>query len=65
MGEHLRYVVTFRGQWLALATWSGAAFHLKDREEFIGWDPEQCRRRRALLANNARLLVPAVVDLRK
>lgn len=57
VGEHLRYVVTFRGQWLALATWSGAAFHLKDREEFIGWDPEQCRRRRALLANNARLLV--------
>jgi len=57
VGKQLRYVATYKGQWLALATWSGAAFHLKDRDEFIGWDPEQCRRRRALLANNSRLLV--------
>jgi predicted transposase YbfD/YdcC len=57
VGEQLRYVATYKGEWLALATWSGAAFHLKDRDEFIGWDFEQCRRRRALLANNSRLLV--------
>ncbi|MEI7733788.1 MAG: ISAs1 family transposase [Verrucomicrobiota bacterium] len=57
VGEQLRYVATYQGRWLALATWSGAAFHLKDRDEFIGWDAEQCRRRRALLANNSRLLV--------
>ena len=57
VGEQLRYVATYKGRWLALATWSGAAFHLKDRDEFIGWDLEQCRRRRALLANNSRLLV--------
>jgi len=57
VGEQLRYAATYKGQWLALATWSGAAFHLKDRDEFIGWDFEQCRRRRALLANNSRLLV--------
>lgn len=57
VGEQLRYVATYKGQWLALATWSGAAFHLKDRDEWIGWDFEQCRRRRPLLANNSRLLV--------
>jgi hypothetical protein len=57
VGEQLRYVATYKGQWLALASWSGAAFHLKDRDEFIGWDFEQCRRRRALVANNSRLLV--------
>ncbi len=57
VGEQLRYVATYKGQWLALATWSGAAFHIKDRDDFIGWDFEQCRRRRALLANNSRLLV--------
>lgn len=57
VGEQLRYVATYKGQWLALATWSAAAFHLKDRDEFIGWDFEQCRRRRSLLANNSRLLV--------
>ena len=57
VGEQLRYVATYKGQWLALATWSGAAFHLKDRDAFIGWDFQQCRRRRPLLANNSRLLV--------
>ncbi len=57
VGEHLRYAFVYRGRWLAVATWSSAAFHLKDRDEFIGWDPEQCRRRRGLLANNSRLLV--------
>lgn len=57
VGEHLRYVATYKGRWLALATWSAAAFHLKDRDAFIGWDFEQCRRRRSLLANNSRLLV--------
>lgn len=57
VGEQMRYVATFRGRWLALASWSGAAFHLKDRDQFIGWDFEQCRRRRALLANNSRLMV--------
>src|SRR6267154_314349 len=57
VGEQLRYVATYKGQWLALATWSGAAFHLKARDAFIGWDFELCRRRRPLLANNSRLLV--------
>jgi hypothetical protein len=57
VGEHLRYGFVYKGQWLAVATWSAAAFHIKDRDQFIGWSPEQCRRRRALLANNSRLLV--------
>jgi hypothetical protein len=57
VGEHLRYAITYQGRWLGIATWSGAAFHIKDRDEFIGWDFEQCRRRRSLLANNSRLLI--------
>ena len=57
VGEHLRYALTYRGQWLAVATWSAAAFHLKARDAFIGWSAEQCRRRRPLIANNSRLLV--------
>ena len=48
---------SYQGEWLAVASWSGAAFHLKDRDQFIGWDLEQCRRRRVLIANNSRLLV--------
>jgi hypothetical protein len=57
VGEHLRYAFVYKGHWLAVATWSSAAFHLKDRDQFIGWSAEQCCRRRRLLANNSRLLV--------
>jgi hypothetical protein len=57
VGEHLRYAFVHRGRWLALATWSSAALHIKDRDQFIGWSPEQRRRRLPLLVNNSRLLV--------
>jgi len=57
VGEHLRYVVTYHGQWLALATWCAPALHLKARDAFLGWSEEQRRRRLALIANNARLCV--------
>jgi len=56
VGEHLRYAFIYKGRWLAVATWSSASFHIKDRDQFIGWSLEQCCRRRALLANNSRLL---------
>lgn len=57
VGEHLRYVAVYRGQWLALASFSAAAYHLRYREQFIGWTPEQRRRRLALVANQSRFLV--------
>jgi len=57
VGEHLRYVATYRGQWLALATWNAPALHLKARDCFIGWTDEQRRTRLPLLVNNSRLLV--------
>ncbi|MHC1763905.1 MAG: ISAs1 family transposase [Verrucomicrobiia bacterium] len=57
VGEHLRYALVYRGSWLAVATWSAASFHIKDRDQFIGWSAEQRSRRRPLLANNSRLLV--------
>jgi hypothetical protein len=57
VGEHLRYVAEYHGQWLALASWSAAALHLKARDRFIGWNEEQRRRRLPLVVNNSRLLV--------
>lgn len=57
VGEHVRYVATYQGQWLALASWSAPALHLKARDQFIGWSEEQRRQRLALIANNSRLLV--------
>lgn len=57
VGEHLRYAVIWKAQWLAVATWSAAAFHLKARDRFIGWTEDQRRERLPLLVNNARLWV--------
>lgn len=57
VGEHLRYVAVYRGQWLALAAWHAPALHLKARDGFIGWNEEQRRTRLPLVVNNARLLV--------
>src|SRR5437016_3793587 len=57
VGEQLCYVVTYGEQWLALSSWSACARHLKCRDQFIGWTPEQCRGRRGLIANNARFLI--------
>lgn len=54
VGEQLRYVAEWRGQWMALLGWSAAAYHLKGREQAIGWDANQRRARLHLVANNAR-----------
>ena len=57
VGEHLRYAVIWKGQWLAVATWSAAALHIKSRDQFIGWSEEQRRQRLPLVVNNSRLYV--------
>jgi hypothetical protein len=57
VGEQLRYVAAYDGQWVALLTWNAAAFNLKDRETWIGWTPQQKRRRLSLVVNNSRFLI--------
>jgi predicted transposase YbfD/YdcC len=57
VGERLCYVAEYQGQWLALLTWSAPAYHLKARDEWIGWSDEQRRRRLGWLANNSRFLI--------
>jgi Domain of unknown function (DUF4338)/DDE_Tnp_1-associated/Transposase DDE domain len=57
VGEQLRYVVTYQGQWLALLGWSAASLHLKDREQWLGWSSLQRRCRLHLLAQNSRFVV--------
>ena len=37
-GERLFYVAEYEGQWFALLAWTSAAYHLKDRDVWIGWD---------------------------
>ncbi len=62
VGEQLRYVAEVDGRWVALLSWSAAAHHLRGREKWLGWSPEQKRRRLALVANNARFLILPGVD---
>ena len=58
-GQGLRYVVTWRGQWLALSGWQGGAFKCKPRDRWIGWKQIDQFRRLDLIANNTRFLVLA------
>jgi hypothetical protein len=57
VGEQLRYVAEVSSQWVGLMAWSAAAYNLKDRESWIGWDRRQKKRRLSLVVNNSRFLV--------
>ena len=57
VGEQLRYVAEYDGQWVGLMAWSAGAFKLKAREEWIGWSAAQKKRRLPLVANNSRFLI--------
>jgi hypothetical protein len=58
VGEQLRYVAEYQGQWVALLAWSAGAYRLKLREEWIGWSDRQKRRRLPLVVNNSRFFIP-------
>jgi hypothetical protein len=57
VGEQVRYVAEYQGQWVGLVAWSAGAYRLKLREEWIGWNPAQKKRRLSLVANNSRFLI--------
>ena len=67
-GRGLRYVVEWRGRWIALAGWQNGAFKCKPRDDWIGWIKHKNRswhkKRRQqqfgrlhLILNNTRFLV--------
>jgi len=58
VGEHLKYLVTMKGQVVACLSWASAAWKVKARDQFIGWDEETKRSRLHLIANNTRFLIP-------
>ena len=60
VGERVFYVaVDKQGRWVGVLVFCAAARHLRHREQWIGWDHEQRRRRLALVVNHARyLLIP-------
>lgn len=58
VGEQLRYMAEYQGQWVALMIWSAGAYKLKFREQWIGWSDRQKKRRLPLVVNNSRFFIP-------
>jgi hypothetical protein len=57
VGQVLRYVVQYHGEWVAVLTFCSAALHLKPRDRFLKWTARQVCERRHLIAQNSRFLV--------
>lgn len=57
VGEHLRYLVFIDGQVAACLAWASAAWKVKARDQFIGWDEPTKRKNLHLIANNTRFLI--------
>ena len=56
-GKALRHVATLDETWIALVGWQAAALKLAARDRWIGWSPQQQRRRLHLVAQNSRFVI--------
>ena len=56
IGHTLWYVATWNGQWLALLSFSAAAWKCQARDAWIGWDFRHQYDRLYLVADNSRFL---------
>jgi hypothetical protein len=56
-GRQLLQVVEYQDQWVALLDWGPATWKLADREEWIGWTPQQRAERLGLVVLQRRFLV--------
>lgn len=57
VGERVAHVAEANGKPLALLLWAAGSYHLRVRDEWIGWSQRQRRERLALVVNNSRFLV--------
>jgi hypothetical protein len=57
VGEQLRYLAEVDGEWVALLSWSGPAYHIAGRDRWIGWSDLQRRNRLHFIASNSRFLL--------
>jgi len=57
IGETLRYIATWLDQWVALLSFSAAAWKCAARDQWIGWDFHHQYDRLKLLTNNSRFLI--------
>ncbi len=64
VGEHLRYLVFIDGQVVACLAWASAAWKIKARDRFIGWNESTRRKNLHLIANNTRFLALPWVNVK-
>jgi len=57
VGEYQRHLVFIGVQVVACLAWASAAWKVKARDRFIGWDEPTKRRNLHLIANNTRFLI--------
>lgn len=57
VGEHIKYLISTRGQAIGCAAWSSAPRHLGARDRYIGWNQQARRRNVHRIAYNTRFLV--------
>jgi hypothetical protein len=57
VGDFLCQVIRRNGQWVGLLVWGPAALKLKEREQWIGWNPAQQSERLKLVVQNRRYLL--------
>jgi len=57
VGEHIRHLVFLNGQVVACLAWASAAWKVKARDQFIGWDESTKKKTLHLIANNTRFLI--------
>lgn len=57
VGDFMRQVVERDGVWVGLLVWGPAAFKLKDREKWLGWNSAMAAERLKLVVQNRRFLL--------
>jgi len=57
VGNHLKYIAFINDRPVACLGWGSAAWKVKSRDTFIGWQPKTRRDNLHLVANNTRFLI--------
>jgi hypothetical protein len=64
VGEYQRHLVWIGGQPVACLAWASAAWKVKARDQFIGWQEPIKRKNLHLIANNTRFLILPWVNVK-
>jgi len=64
VGNHLKYIAFADGRPVACLGWGSAAWSVKSRESFIGWDKPTKENNLHFVANNTRFLIPSWVQVK-